>query len=171
MAAPETPSPPNEPTEEDPEKAKPAPEDFVYYRESEDEAEWDRRWGAEESHSWGDVDEQHWSKTRGDRNDEVLDYYRRRSKAPGVAEGGASRNQYCMECDGVIPLSYSQMEPAQKKKQNCPHCGATLEGRIHRMFNWVEIDQPHEGDVRAFLPFLIGGGLLLAAGVWFLFFR
>ena len=53
--------------------------------------------------SFGNMSEQHWSRARADSNQEALEYYRQRSKAPGVAEGGAARNFYCMHCDGVIP--------------------------------------------------------------------
>ena len=151
-------------TTRDPEKQKPKPEGFEYYREVPQTREADRRWGAEETHSWGDVDEKHWSKVLGDRNDEVLEYYRSRSKAPGVAEGADSRNQYCMSCDAVIPLSYFQFEPADDEVRHCPHCGVELEKRIHRMFNWVEIDQPHDSDMKSLAPILIGG-LAVAIGI------
>lgn len=36
---------------------------------------------ADEPHSWGNVDERHWSRTRADANREALDYYRKRSHA------------------------------------------------------------------------------------------
>ena len=147
----------------DPEKRSPKPEGFEYYREVPQSREAERRWGAEETHSWGDVDENHWSKVRGDRNDEVLEYYRERSQAPGVEAGGDSRNQYCMQCDGVIPLSYFQFEPASKEVRHCPHCGVQLEQRIHRMFNWVEIDQPHGSDIKSLVPLLLGALVVVAA--------
>ena len=105
-----------------------------------------------------------------DRNDDVLEYYRQRSKAPGVADGGDSRNQYCMNCDGVIPLSYFQFEPADDEERHCPHCGIRLEQRIHRMFNWVEIDQPHDSDMRSLLPILLAAaGVVLLALLAYLF--
>lgn len=111
----------------------------------------------------GAVDEAHWSRSRGDRNEEALEYYRERSKAPGVAEGGGPRNFYCMECDGVVPHDYDG--------DACPHCGAALEGQAKRYFNWVEIDKPVESDARALLP-LFGAALLaligLVALVWWL---
>ena len=44
----------------------------------------------------------HWSKSRAGQNEEALEYYRERSKAPGVEGGGGMRNHYCFECDGVI---------------------------------------------------------------------
>ncbi len=138
----------------DPEKDAPAPEDGVYYREIPPDGE----------HSWGDVDERHWSRARGKRNARAIEYYRSRSQAPGVAEGGDTRNQYCMACDGVIPLHYFQFEPADETERSCPHCGTPLEKRIHRMFNWVEIDQPHDSDLRAVLP-LVAVGLLCVLGL------
>ena len=99
--------------------------------------------------SYGNMSEHHWSKTRGERNREALDYYRERSKAPGVADGGDARNFYCMECDGVIPWDGFEGSP-------CPHCGAETEGSARRYFNWVEIDRPPESDRTA---------LFLAAGI------
>lgn len=111
----------------------------------------------------GRVDETHWSRSRGDRNEEALDYYRERSKAPGVAEGGAARNVYCMECDGVVPFDQAD--------GTCPHCGASLEGGTKRYFNWVEIDKPVESDARALLPFFAAALLVvvaLVALVWWL---
>ena len=147
----------------DPEKGRPVPPDFVYYRELPETREADRRWGAEKDRSWGDLDERHWTRTRGDRNDSVIEYYQARSQAPGVREGGTWRNQYCMSCDGVLPLSYFQTEPADDEVRHCPHCGERLEQRIHRMFNWVEIDQPHDGDLKVFLPWILGLAVALAA--------
>jgi hypothetical protein len=112
----------------------------------------------------GAVDENHWSKGRDARNAEALDYYRDRSHAPGVAEGGGPRNCYCMECDGVVPLDGDP--------ERCPHCGASLAGGARRYFNWVEIDRPVESDARALLPFAAAGlGLLVVVAVlvaWFL---
>ena len=96
--------------------------------------------------SYGNMSEHHWSKTRGERNREAIDYYRERSRAPGVAEGGEARNFYCMSCDGVIP---------HDREGACPHCGAPIEGRTRRYFNWVEIDEPGTGDFAALLPFLL----------------
>ncbi len=48
--------------------------------------------------------EDHWSKSRAGENEEALEYYRERSKAPGVEDGGGMRNHYCFECDGVIDV-------------------------------------------------------------------
>ena len=110
--------------------------------------------------SYGNMSEHHWSKTRGERNAEAIDYYRQRSRAPGVAQGGEARNFYCMECDGVIP--YDQEGDA------CPHCAAPIEGAARRYFNWVEIDRPAEGDFKAVLPFLLGGMVLVAGALWLL---
>jgi hypothetical protein len=111
----------------------------------------------------GRVDEHHWSRGRDERNREALEYYRRRSAAPGVAEGGGSRNHYCMECDGVIPHDHAGA--------SCPHCGASLEGLARRYFNWVEIDRPVQSDARALLPFfaLFAALAALALGIaWWL---
>lgn len=114
--------------------------------------------------SFGNVSEHHWSRTRRDANREALEYYRERSRAPGVAEGGAERNFYCMQCDGVIPF-----EPPLSV---CPHCGAALDERVKRYFNWVEINEPAPSDARALaklvLPILLGLALLAAALWWWL---
>ncbi len=107
--------------------------------------------------SFGNVGEHHWTRTRRGLHKEALDYLRGRSRAPGVREGGSARNQYCMNCDGVVAY--------ENADSNCPHCGASLEGRVKRSFNWVEIDQPGSSDLRALLPWIAGvlaiGGLLL----------
>lgn len=110
--------------------------------------------------SYGNMSDDHWSRTRGERNREAIDYYRERSKAPGVAAGGEARNFYCMECDGVVPFEHGG--------DACPHCGAEITGRTRRYFNWVEIDQPGEGDFKALLPWLLGGLIGVAFFVWFL---
>ncbi len=107
--------------------------------------------------SFGNMGEHHWSKARAGTNEEALDYYRQRSHAPGVAEGGSSRNHYCMQCDGVIPFEHA--EP------NCPHCGAEITGEARRYFNWVELNEPPRSDLRSLLPLFIGAGLALAAVV------
>ena len=57
--------------------------------------------------------EDHWSKARAGENQEALDYYRERSKAPGVEAGGGLRNHYCFECDGVIELEHRYLERLQ----------------------------------------------------------
>jgi len=106
--------------------------------------------------------EDHWSKARAGENEEALEYYRERSKAPGVEEGGGPRNHYCFECDGVIELEYDSREPAPKVPEACPHCGAKIEGGARRMFNWVELDQPPASDARALLAPALGGLLVLA---------
>lgn len=105
--------------------------------------------------SYGNMSEHHWSKTRGERNAEAIDYYRDRSKAPGVAEGGDARNFYCMECDGVIPWDDFEGDA-------CPHCGAEIEGNTRRYFNWVEIDRTPETD-KAALAIVVGGVLVILA--------
>lgn len=107
--------------------------------------------------SYGNMSDQHWSKTRAETNRDALDYLRERSKAPGVAEGGGSRNFYCMECAGVIP--------AEGDPKVCPHCGAPIEGGARRYFNWVEMNEPPRSDLRALLPWIAAGfaGLVLFA--------
>ncbi len=99
----------------------------------------------------------HWSRARAGENQEALDYYRERSRAPGVAQGGGARNFYCMQCDGVIPLDH--------QGERCPHCRATIEGDARRYFNWVEIDRPPRSDARALLPLFALAVLVLAAAV------
>lgn len=116
--------------------------------------------------SYGNMSDDHWSRARREANQEALDYYRGRSKAPGVAEGGAERNFYCMECDGVIPFDL--------RGRACPHCGAALDEHVQRYFNWVEINDPPESDMRALLPILLGAiGVLafggLAVTAWYVF--
>ena len=111
--------------------------------------------------SFGNMSEQHWSRARRQLNTEALEYYRSRGRAPGVAEGGAERNFYCMECDGVIPHS--------PPRTACPHCGAALDESVKRYFNWVEMNDPPRSDLAALLPFLLGGLAVLglcAWGVW-----
>lgn len=110
--------------------------------------------------SYGNMSEHHWSKTRGERNREAIEYYRERSRAPGVAEGGGPRNFYCMECDGVVPHDHAG--PA------CPHCGASLEGASRRYFNWVEIDRTPAGDLAALAPWAIGAVVGLSLFGWLL---
>lgn len=106
--------------------------------------------------SWGNISERHWSRARKGENREALEYYKQRSRAPGVRAGGAERNFYCMECDGVIPHG----TPAAA----CPHCGAALDEKARRYFNWVELDEPTRSDARALLPFALAGlGLVLVA--------
>ncbi|MEO6709254.1 MAG: hypothetical protein ABIP42_06720 [Planctomycetota bacterium] len=112
--------------------------------------------------SFGAMSEHHWSRARRDSNQEALEYYRQRSKAPGVAEGGAERNFYCMECDGVIP------HDAQLKA--CPHCGVALEEGVKRYFNWVEMGEPRKGDLRALMP-VFAIGLAVLAVLAFLLLR
>jgi hypothetical protein len=111
--------------------------------------------------SFGNVGEHHWTRTRRGLHREALDYLRGRSRAPGVREGGSARNQYCMSCDGVIPQDAVALT-------QCPHCGAALEGRVKRYFNWVEIDQPGSSDARALLPWIVGALVLLGLLVWLL---
>lgn len=112
--------------------------------------------------SFGNISPKHWSRARAGMNEEALDYYRSRSKAPGVAEGGSERNFYCMECDGVIPFDQGA--------GRCPHCGAELAGGARRFFNWVELDSPPRGDARALLS-IAGAVLLLLALLVFLLVR
>ena len=111
--------------------------------------------------SYGNMSPTHWSKTRGERNAEAIDYYRERSNAPGVAEGGGARNFYCMECDGVIP-----MEPSPDA---CPHCGAVIKGQSRRYFNWVEIDTPPDSDWLALRPYFLGAFALVLLLLYWIF--
>ena len=108
--------------------------------------------------SFGNMGEAHWSRARRASNAEALDYYRARSHAPGVAEGGGARNMYCMHCDGVIPLG--------APLEACPHCGQALEGDVKRYFNRVEIDRPPRSDVRTLWPSFAAAALVLAGLVW-----
>lgn len=121
--------------------------------------------------SFGPMSEHHWSRSRGDRNEEALEFYREKSRAPGVAEGGSHRNQYCLSCGGVIPLEYDSRVPLdeQTRTESCPHCGEALEGRVRQMFNWVETDQVPAGDAKFVLPVLLGLVGLIGLGVWFVF--
>ena len=114
-----------------------------------------------EPKSFGNISDQHWSRARKDANPEALEYLRERSRAPGVAEGGGTRNFYCMQCDGVIPYA--------PPRETCPHCGATLDESVKRYFNWVEMNDPPKSDLKALWPFVLGGLLLLgglAALAW-----
>jgi hypothetical protein len=111
--------------------------------------------------SFGNMGPDHWSRARAGENEEALAYYRERSKAPGVAEGGAERNHYCMHCAGVIPFD--------EKITHCPHCQKEIEGGVRRYFNWVEMNEPPKSDVRLFLHIALGVGVFLAVvalGVW-----
>lgn len=114
--------------------------------------------------SWGNVGEHHWSRARKGANQEALEYYRERSKAPGVEAGGSERNFYCMQCDGVIPFDHSGAV--------CPHCGVALDERVKRYFNWVEINEPADSDAKALLrvalPIVLGLGLIAALVWWWL---
>lgn len=127
---------------------------------------------AGEGPSWGNMGPRHWSRARDGMNREALDYLRERSRAPGVAGGGAERNHYCMSCNGVIPLEYVSSEPAGGPPSHCPHCGVELDRAVRAMFNWVEIDQVPASDLRALLPLLLAAAGLLAAAlalaVWWL---
>ncbi len=110
--------------------------------------------------SFGNMSDKHWSRTRGETNREALEYYRARSTAPGVAEGGAARNFYCMKCDGVIPHA----PPIEK----CPHCGEPVDTNVKRYFNWVEMGEPPASDTR-FLMLAVGSiGVVAVGGVTWL---
>lgn len=104
------------------------------------------------------VDDGYRGRARAERNREALEYYRERSRRPGVAEGGKERNFYCMECEGVVP--HDQVNGA------CPHCGAEIDPRVRRYFNWVELDTPPEGDAGPILR-LAALVLAIAAGAAF----
>ncbi len=117
--------------------------------------------GDSEGKSFGNMSDSHWSRARREANEEALDYYRQRSRAPGVAEGGAERNYYCMECDGVVPFDH--------RGASCPHCGTALEGAAKRYFNWVEINEPPHSELAVLLkPVLVVLGVLLVVAllVW-----
>jgi hypothetical protein len=70
-------------------------------------------------------------------------------------------------------LKYDQRtEAVLDSGQVCPHCGAAVDPRVRRMFNWVEIDQPPASDLAVLWPFLALGGLLVLglfvfAGMYF----
>ena len=114
------------------------------------------------------VPESHWSRARDGTNQEAIEYMRERSLAPGVESGGAARNHYCMECNGVIPLLYDRRKAHDERKQtHCPHCGAELDERVQAMFNWVEIDQVRDSDAKALLPLLLGVLILMAVAAFF----
>jgi hypothetical protein len=101
----------------------------------------------------------------GEQRPEDLEYYRERSAAPGVREGGAERNHYCLSCNGVIPLRYDRRRPAGKERETCPHCGVDLDPRVRAMFNWVETDQVPDSDLRALLPWALAGLAVVVAVV------
>lgn len=113
--------------------------------------------------SFGPMSPAHWSRARAGENAEALAYLRERSKAPGVADGGAERNFYCMKCAGVIPFDLSATA--------CPHCGEPLDEKARRYFNWVEINEPPRSDLAALLPIaavsvLVFLGLAFAVWCW-----
>jgi len=110
-----------------------------------------RKAGYSQEASWGPISERHWTRSRAGANEEALAYYRQRSQAPGVREGGDVRNFYCMECDGVIPYTSGATK--------CPHCGAAVEAGVRRYFNWVEMEMPPPSNRR----FLTGVALALLA--------
>lgn len=110
-----------------------------------------------EDKSFGNISDAHWSRARNGANPEAMDYYRRRSRAPGVKEGGGPRNFYCMECDGVVP--------DQPGLQHCPHCRASLAGMSRRYFNWVEINEPSRGDAAAVLKPIVYAALCVLAAL------
>ena len=110
----------------------------------------------EDAKSFGNISDRHWSRARAGMNEEALEYYRERSRAPGVAEGGAARNLYCMQCDGVVPHS----------SELCPHCGAAIDAKVRRYFNWVEMNDPPKSDARALLPVFLGALLILGLVAW-----
>ncbi len=107
----------------------------------------------------GAIDDSHWSRARTEKNRAIIEYYRERSRAPGVKEGGGERNFYCMACDGVIPF-----EP---EHSNCPHCQAAIDPHVKRYFNWVEINDTPRGDARFALTVLFVAGLVIG-GLWWL---
>lgn len=120
--------------------------------------------GDDHGPSRGPLSPRHGARARADLNREALEYYRARSQAPGVAEGGAERNFYCMRCDGVIPFTH--------RGAGCPHCGEALDEHVKRYFNWVEIGEPPPGDFAPLLQLAaLGlGALTLVVGLawWWL---
>jgi hypothetical protein len=119
--------------------------------------------------SFGNISEHHWSRSRRGQNQEAIDFYQERSKAPGVADGGSHRNHYCPECRGVVPLEYDSRSPVDReRKERCPHCGTEFIPGVREMFNWVEMDQVPASDARALLPWLLLGALLLAGAMFWL---
>lgn len=127
--------------------------------------------GGDQRPESAELPSEHWSKAREGINDETLEFLRERSRAPGVAEGGAERNHYCMECNGVIPLHYDRRQSSKKRApETCPHCGAELDSRVRAMFNWVETDEVPDSDLKALLPLLAIGGLIAIGVVWALLF-
>lgn len=112
------------------------------------------------------ADDGYRGRVRAERNREALEYYRARSRRPGVAEGGKERNFYCMECEGVIPHDHG--------RGNCPHCGAEIDPRVRRYFNWVELDTPPEGDAGPILrlaAFVVAIAVGAALFAWWLLTR
>ena len=73
-------------TNDNPEAAEPDPAD-----RTDGEYAWDDSRTGKTVGSWSFDDERHWSRLREGKNQEAMDYYRQRSKAPGVAEGGGVR--------------------------------------------------------------------------------
>ena len=137
----------------------------AFGRPLDGEYRWDDSRTGKTVGSWSFEGDEHWSKRRKGKNREAIDYYKQRSKAPGVEAGGGIRAQYCQECDGVVPLEYDQRKPADTTKvQTCPHCGAEVDPRVRRMFNWVEIDQPPPSDLAVVLPWL-GGALVVVLAI------
>jgi hypothetical protein len=102
------------------------------------------------------MSDRHWSRARAGANQEAIEHLRRRSQAPGVAEGGGARNHYCLECKGVIPFS-------KPPPEHCPHCGVALDEHVRAMFNWVEIDEAPKGDAAALARLALIGLAVLAA--------
>lgn len=109
----------------------------------------------------------HWSRSRTERNQQEIEYLRSKSRVPGMDGEIAERNHYCMECGGVLPLRYHRADAAKRDRpENCPHCGAELDANVRAMFNWVEIDQVHSSDAAAVLPLALGVlALVVALGV------
>jgi len=118
--------------------------------------------------SFGNMSDQHWSKTRAGSNEEALAYLRDRSQKPGVAEGGAARNMYCPSCQGVVPLSYDSSQAPTGEEKRCPHCDVLLDERVMEMFNWVEIDQVPGSDAKVVLPILALALALVLGLAWWL---
>jgi|GEM_PF-5037412 len=145
---PEIPEPPERPGGRDPRDARgDAPRDDAPSAEAAPDAPTRRSL----------LPDDHWSRSRTERNAAEIEYLRSKSRVPGMDGEIAERNHYCMECGGVLPLRYDRFRPASREAQEtCPHCGATLDANVRAMFNWVEIDQVHSSDAAAVLPLALG---------------
>ena len=114
--------------------------------------------GSSSQRSYGNMSEHHWSKTRGERNREAIDYYRERSRAPGVEEGGGPRTSTAWTATGSSPTTRGSARARTVARSSTARSGGTSTG-------W-EIDRPPASDLRALLPWMVLVAALLAAGAW-----